>query len=281
MTNKEILYKGNKILKENNLPENIALDILYIVNSKIKNINDYYEYQFLKIDINHQEYFFKILNEYLNKTPLNFFSKTKNFYSREFIINSNVFCPRYETEKIIDILKDNIGLNEKINILDLCSGSGNIGLTAALEYKNSYVELIDIDNNAINNIQDNINKFNIKNAKVIFSNLFENIDSKFDVILMNPPYIEWGDLNVDETAKKFDPKKSLFTENNGLYIYYQVLEQSKRYLNKKSLIIFEIGHNQKKKLEKFLKDRDIKNFDFISDYFNKDRFLIIKNLYDV
>ena len=131
MTNKEILYKGNKILKENNLPENISLDILYIVNSKIKNINDYYEHQFSKINAKDEEYFLKILNEYLKNTPLNFFSKTKNFYSREFILKDNVFCPRYETEKIIDILKDNINLKEKINILDLCSGSGNIGLTAA------------------------------------------------------------------------------------------------------------------------------------------------------
>jgi release factor glutamine methyltransferase len=281
MTNKEILYKGNKILKENNLPENISLDILYIVNSKIKNINDYYEHQFSKINAKDEEYFLKILNEYLKNTPLNFFSKTKNFYSREFILKDNVFCPRYETEKIIDILKDNINLKEKINILDLCSGSGNIGLTAALEYKNSYVELVDIDNNAISNIQDNIKKFNIKNTKVTISNLFENINSKFDVILMNPPYIKRDDDYVDETAKKFDPEKSLFADNDGFDFYYQILEQSKNYLNKKNLIIFEIGYNQKEKLEEYLKDKDIKNFDFINDYFNKNRFLIIKNLYDV
>jgi release factor glutamine methyltransferase len=281
MTNKEILYKGNKILKENNLPENISLDILYIVNSKIKNINDYYEHQFSKINAKDEEYFLKILNEYLKNTPLNFFSKTKNFYSRDFILKDNVFCPRYETEKIIDILKDNINLKEKINILDLCSGSGNIGLTAALEYKNSYVELVDIDNNAISNIQDNIKKFNIKNTKVTISNLFENINSKFDVILMNPPYIKRDDDYVDETAKKFDPEKSLFADNDGFDFYYQILEQSKNYLNKKNLIIFEIGYNQKEKLEEYLKDKDIKNFDFINDYFNKNRFLIIKNLYDV
>jgi release factor glutamine methyltransferase len=281
MTNKEIVYKGNKILKENNLPENISLDILYIVNSKIKNINDYYEHQFSKINAKDEEYFLKILNEYLKNTPLNFFSKTKNFYSRDFILKDNVFCPRYETEKIIDILKDNINLKEKINILDLCSGSGNIGLTAALEYKNSYVELVDIDNNAISNIQDNIKKFNIKNTKVTISNLFENINSKFDVIIMNPPYIKRDDDYVDETAKKFDPEKSLFADNDGFNFYYQILEQSKNYLNKKNLIIFEIGYNQKDKLEEYLKDKDIKNFDFINDYFNKDRFLIIKNLYDV
>ena len=98
---------------------------------------------------------------------------------------------------------------------------------------------------------------------------------------MNPPYIKRDDDYVDETAKKFDPEKSLFADNDGFDFYYQILEQSKNYLNKKNLIIFEIGYNQKEKLEEYLKDKDIKNFDFINDYFNKNRFLIIKNLYDV
>ncbi len=280
MTNKELILKGNKILKENNLPENIAFDILYIANQDIKSINDFHEYQFLNINESIENYFFHILESYLNKTPLNFFSKVANFYSRDFILNSDVFCPRTETEKIIDILKENIHIEAKINVLDLCSGSGNIGLTVALEFKNSYVKLVDINSNAIKNIEDNVKKFDIKNVEVITSNLFQNINSKFDVILMNPPYIKWDDENVDASAKNFDPEWSLFADDGGFHIYYQVISEVEHYLLEKSLIIFEIGHNQRNVLEKYLKDRKIKNFDFITDYFNKDRFLVIKNLYD-
>ena len=101
MTNKEILYKGNKILKENNLPENISLDILYIVNSKIKNINDYYEHQFSKINAKDEEYFLKILNEYLKNTPLNFFQKQKIFILENLFLKIMFFVRDMKLKKLL------------------------------------------------------------------------------------------------------------------------------------------------------------------------------------
>ena len=94
-------------------------------------------------------------------------------------------------------------------------------------------------------------------VKIIESDLFENIDTKFDVIISNPPYVAEGD-NIDPLVANNEPHMALYAENDGLEYYERILKDVFNYVNDKYLIAFEIGSSQKEKIidliNKYLKD---------------------------
>ena len=102
----------------------------------------------------------------------------------------------------------------------------------------------------------NKNKFNL-DVKLIESDLFTNIDSKFDIIISNPPYVSIND-HVDDIVKNNEPEMALFADNDGLEFYERILRDCENYLNDKYLIAFEIGESEKERIieliKKYLKD---------------------------
>ncbi|MGL4251924.1 MAG: HemK family protein methyltransferase, partial [Metamycoplasmataceae bacterium] len=124
-------------------------------------------------------------------------------------VNKKVLIPRYETEELIEIAKELIIKNNYIRILDLCSGTGFIGI--ALKKWNANLDIVcsDIDRNAIS--QSKINaKLNNVDVKIIKSNIFEKISSEFDLIISNPPYIDRSEKDsMSKSVLWFEPKKAL------------------------------------------------------------------------
>ena len=122
--------------------------------------------------------------------------------------------------------------------------------------------------NAINN-----------NAKITFikSDIFENIKGKFDIIISNPPYIAY-DEEIEDIVKNNEPHIALYAKDNGLYFYKKIINQAKKYLNKKSILAFEIGMTQGHSLKEYasicFKDSKI----FVEkDLTGRDRYLFIIN----
>ena len=154
--------------------------------------------------------------------------------------------PRPETELIIEEVLNNIeDKNKPLKILDIGTGSGCLAISLAKELKNSKITAIDISKKAINVATENIKLHNCnKQVKVKLSNL-QNIKSKYDIIISNPPYIresEYKDLQVE--IKKYEPKIALLGGKDGLKFYKLFAERIEKNMNKNSLLIFEIGHNQ-------------------------------------
>ncbi|MGV2392489.1 UNVERIFIED_CONTAM: HemK family protein methyltransferase [Campylobacter lari] len=131
-------------------------------------------------------------------------------------LDHKVLIPRYETEELIYLIKDNY-LKDNMKVLDLCCGSGFIGL--ALKKANSTIELTmsDIDPEAIKQTSKNL-VFNFKNSdkvKIIQSDCFNEINEKFDIIVSNPPYIAYDDPDAQSPSLKYEPEHAIFAENNG------------------------------------------------------------------
>ena len=146
-----------------------------------------------------------------------------------------------------------------IKILDLCCGSGCIGLTLKHLNNDLDVTLSDLSPYALEVC--NINRKNLElDAKIIESDLFENIDTKFDVIISNPPYVAEGD-NIDPLVANNEPHMALYANNNGLEFYERILESCSNYLNEKYLIAFEIGASEKEEvlnlINKYLSDVNV------------------------
>ena len=176
--------------------------------------------------------------------PLAYIFKEWSFYGRSFYINSSMLIPRPETELIIDLLKEKNILKDNIELLDLGSGSGSIGISAKLETKNKVnLHLSDISKRCVHGIKKNLQKFDIQ-ANVYLSNWFENIPNiKFDVIISNPPYISYKDPHLNELH--FEPKRALVSKKDGLADIHKIIKNSTHYLNRQGLIIIEHGYNQK------------------------------------
>jgi len=204
----------------------------------------------------------KIVSIRTTGKPLAYIFKEWGFYGRTFYINESMLIPRPETELIIDVLKERKILKDNIQLLDLGAGSGAIGITAKLEiYNNADLHLSDISKRCVHGIKKNLQQFDIE-AKVYFSNWFENIPKiKFDLILSNPPYISNKDPHLNEL--RFEPKRALVAKKQGLADIHTIIENCVHFLNKDGLIIIEHGYNQKDEVQEIFNRY---NFNQIESY---------------
>ncbi len=180
--------------------------------------------------------------------PIQYALKNVNFYGFDFYVDERVLIPRFETEELV------FNVNNFINkyfanqacLLDLCTGSGCIGLTLKKINSNLEVALSDVSKKALEVAKINADNLNV-NVKIITSNLFTNVNTKFDVIVSNPPYVSKTD-EIEEIVLKNEPNLALFANEDGLEYYRKILKDCENYLNSKYLIAFEIGNSQKDKV---------------------------------
>ncbi len=218
------------------------------------------------------------IERYKNGEPVQYIIGDVNFYGNTIKVNKDVLIPRYETEELVEktIKKIKNKFNKKIDVLDLCTGSGCIAITIKKEI-NSNVTATDISSDALEVAKKNVNLNNV-DIKLINSDLFNNIDGKFDCIISNPPYISY-DEEIDEIVKNNEPNIALYAPNNGLYFYEEILKNIKKYLNDEFIIAFEIGYKQGEFLVE-LANRYLNNVTISveKDLQGRDRFLFIENM---
>jgi len=187
------------------------------------------------------------------------------FYKREFYVNNFVLTPRFDSEILIEfVLKKNFK-----SVLDLCCGSGALGITIKKEREDISLDLADISSKALKVSKKNCKKHEIK-ANYIKTDMFKNIKNKYDLIICNPPYIETDVVKtLDDEVKNFDPVLALDGGINGLKFYNIIFNEAEKYLTDNGKCILEIGYNQGHLVEKF--KEKFKNVKLIKDYNNLDR----------
>ena len=203
---------------------------------------------------NEEKYFSLIEKHIKEDMPLSHLVGFEYFYDRKFKVTKDVLSPRMETEELIYRVIEYVKTTKKdsIKILDLCTGSGIIAITLKKELELKSVELIasDISEEALVVAKENA-ELNNANIKFIQSDIFNNIDEKFDIIVSNPPYIDRKDeITMKTNVLSYDPHLALFAEEEGMYFYREIVEEAKNYLNDSGVIFFEIGHDQREKITK-------------------------------
>ena len=209
--------------------------------------------------------------------PLQYVIGNVNFYGNKFYINENVLIPRFETEELVEntIKLINEYFTEPVDIIDLGTGSGVIGLTLEKKVSTKTVDLIDIDKKALEVTHKNCGLLNSK-ANIVESDFFDNVGSKkYDVIISNPPYIK-DDEEIEDIVKSNEPHIALYAGIDGLDCYRKILSTVKDHMKERCIIAFEIGYTQRKDIEelanKYLDDIKISVKKDLSD---KDRMLFI------
>ena len=290
---KLLLDKSISYLKKNNIDESRL--IAEIVFSHVLNIDRMMLFTKYRDEIENEKiekirYFIQKIGR--EKFPVQYLLNEQEFYGRKFYVDKGVLIPRQDTEvlveKMIEILKNNILKNKNLEknlkihpkILDIGVGSGIIGITAALEIKDSYVLGVDISEKALETAEKNKELLKVSNIKFLKSNLFENIEFKqFDMIVSNPPYISLNEAGImsDDTLLH-EPSEALFAENDGLYFYYEICQKALDYLADFGYLLFEIGYKQGKNVAEIMTSSGFKNVEVIKDLAGLDRVVVGQKL---
>lgn len=195
------------------------------------------------------------------------------FAGDKFFVNESTLIPRPETELLIDICKKKYNKNIKFRILDIGTGSGCIAIELAKYFENSKIDATDVSQPALDTALKNAKRYKVEDKiKFYLSDVFENVNEKFDIIVSNPPYIAFEDVNeVQKDVLDFEPKTALFAEDKGLFFYKKIISEAKNFLKNDGILLFEIGERQGNAITSFLIENGFRNVTITKDFDNKDR----------
>ena len=210
-------------------------------------------------------------------------------------LKNRVFIPRIETEFWVKKAIKKLRLIEarprclpkaggrwegrSLRVLDIFAGSGCIGIAVLKNIKDSFVDFIDIDKRAIEQIEINLslNKILKSRYRIYKSNLFEKLkNKKYDFIFANPPYVAKERLEeVEPAVLKYEPKTAFLAGKGGLFFIRGFLKEAKKFLKQNGVIYLEIDPQQKDDIENILGEQGYKKSRFFKDQFKKYRFVKI------
>ena len=222
---------------------------------------------------------FQSLDLIINEYPIDYLINKKNFYGKDFYVDENVLIPRPETEELVDwLINDNIDIKDQKNVIDLCSGSGCIGISLDINNKYLNVTLSDVSTNALKVCK--INKKNLNSNVNIIQldlNLISTSDKEYDIIISNPPYISLDESNQLGKNVKYEPDIALFTpKDKPLYFYEKILEFATTNLSKNGIIYLEINPNFILEFNQLLTNYTINHINFKDDFRGKKRLVKLR-----
>ena len=211
--------------------------------------------------------------------PVQYIIGYVDFYGLKINVNEFTLIPRYETEYLIELTLKEIKKMNLANpkILDLCTGSGAIGLTLKSLLPSSEVTLSDISKDALMVANKNKNELNL-DVNIIESDLFKNIPGKFDVIISNPPYVMTNEILPKDVL--YEPHLALYSGPKGIDHIEEIFKNIKSHLNNKYLIALEINEKSEPDITNLIKTHLEKNinYKFMKDLAGKTRYLFITNV---
>lgn len=220
--------------------------------------------------------------------PLQYLLGYAHFMDYTFYVNEDVLIPRNDTEilvecasKILENMTEDIcqkaqpvekGKSKNaVRVLDLCCGTGCIGISLKLYHREIALTLADVSQKALEVAKRNLGKYDVR-GELICSSLFQNITGKMDMIVSNPPYIESRVVDtLMPEVKDYEPLLALDGGEDGLDFYRDITMQAPDYLNVGGWLLFEIGYNQKEAVSQIMKAKGFKDIEVKTDYAGLDR----------
>ena len=265
-TVKEVLNDTKKRLKEQGI-DTFSLDSSLLVSE----VTGFTKIQLVthdrdEVTVEQLDRLENLVEERLKNKPMQYILGHCEFMGLDFKVTENTLIPRGDTENIVEEVIATIEDSGYNTVLDMCTGTGAIAISVA-HYTKAKVTASDISRENAQNLNADVN--------FIESDLFENINEKFDVIVSNPPYIESEVIpTLMEQVKDYEPMLALDGGKDGLDFYRNIINQANNYINQNGCIVFEIGYNQGGQVKSLLENAGFVNINVKQDLAGLDRLVI-------
>lgn len=246
----------------------LAKDKVYIITNREKEVSAKDEKEYLNL-----------IEKRKGKMPIKYILGETEFMGLDFDIEEGVLIPRGDTEILVEEVLSIVEDDDEIEICDLCSGSGAIGISIA-----SYRKKVRVDEIDFYNIPEKITKKNIvkhgleDRVSFIKSDLLTEAikeGKKYSIIVSNPPYIKAYEIdNLMDDVKKYEPHVALDGGDDGLIFYRRIIKESKYVLKENGVLAFEIGHDQGEDVSELMKEAGFSNIKLLKDLAGLDRVLL-------
>lgn len=292
MNQSQLLKLGKEKLKQENIEEaeSKAKRLLEFVlqQSREETIRNSLEEV---SEMQHKAYEEK-LQEIIQGKPLQYITHLQEFMGLSFYVDENVLIPQPDTEILVGQALERIQSiqDRRVQILDLCTGSGAIAISIAKKMQGNAEEYqviaTDISDKALEVAQRNARQNQIqKQIQFLQSDMFSNLkEREFDVIVSNPPYIETKVIQTLSKEVRKEPRIALDGGEDGLKFYRLILENARQYLKKEGYVLLEIGYDQGEKIIKLWKELkencqlELITKEPIKDFGNNDRVMIFQKV---
>ncbi len=292
---KEMLTMGEKQLMDSNIADATRdCKILYCYMMDIPFSKIILEYQQVLQDRLCDKYF-ELIDRRSKGEPVQYIMGSQEFMGLEFIVNENVLIPRQDTETLVEDALEIINTGtlrgedmdvkrKEWDILDLCTGSGAIGVSLARIANKVNVTCSDISEGAIKVAKENAQKHGVaKSVKFEQGDLFKPFSKhfrkqKFDMIISNPPYIKSSVIpTLQKEVCEHEPLSALDGGESGLDFYERIVSGVGSHLRKSGVLLLEIGHDQGEAVSGLLsRNGEFTSIRVLKDLANRDRIVFAK-----
>jgi ribosomal protein L3 glutamine methyltransferase len=185
--------------------------------------------------------------------PMAYILGKVSFAGLEFISDERALVPRSPlAELILDSFDPWVDMAKVHTVLDLCTGSGCIGIALAKYFPHVQVDISDISKKALSLAQENILLHQLyKQVEAKESDLFKGLKASYDLIVSNPPYVSVSEYNELPQEYRCEPKLGLVTECSGLKIPVEIMLNSAKHLNEGGYLFLEVGYSDELLAESF------------------------------
>ena len=229
----------------------------------------------------------RLLNKYYDeKYPLQYLTHKQYFYNEIYYVDENVLIPRADSEILVEKAIEYINNEDMKNVIDLCTGSGALGISISKNTNIEKMTLIDISLGAIKVAKRNIQKNGVSDKVTVqisdllnekISEIRDDSEKRVDMIVSNPPYIKTSVINTLQEEVQKEPHLALDGGKNGLDFYLRIIKEAKEVLRPNGILIFEIGYDQLSDLKDIIKENEEYNLlESVKDYGGNDRVVVCR-----
>ncbi len=273
MTYREVFEKGEKALAEAGIEtEEAALDarllLEYVCGTSRSDLLAHGDREVAPEDMRLYE---ELTARRRERIPLQQITGQQSFMGLEFTVNEHVLIPRQDTEILVEEVLKN--LHDGMRVLDMCTGSGCI-LISLLHYSNDCTGVgADISGEALQVAEENKTRLlGTGGAVFLQSDLFENVEGQFDILVSNPPYIPSAVIEtLMPEVRDHEPRQALDGAGDGLFFYRRITAESGSYLSGGGMLFFEIGYDQAEAVSRLMEEAGFLEINVVKDYAGLDR----------
>jgi len=217
--------------------------------------------------------FSDLLRRRAAREPLQYLIGSVPFCGLSFHVDSRVLIPRPETGLLTEWAAEELRPLPAPSILDLCCGSGCIGLTLKSRFPHAHVMLTDISGDALAVAKENARMLEL-NAAFVQGDLFSSVHGSFDLIISNPPYIPSDQCASLQTEVLYEPSAALDGGQDGLDFYRRIVAESRSFLREEGRLMLEVGFDEADKVHDLLNKADFHRVEIRKDLSGIDRMLM-------